>query len=47
VRPLVVPAGIFTVTGPSSVGTLTCAPSTASWKVIGTLIVSESSLRPR
>ena len=33
------PAGTFTVTGASSVGTFTCAPSAASGKVIGTFTV--------
>ena len=39
VLPDCVPAGTFTVTGDSSVGTFTCAPSAASGIVIGTFTV--------
>ena len=39
VLPVCVPGGTFTVTGASSVGTLTWAPSAASGKVTGTFTV--------
>src|SRR3954470_17175119 len=47
VRPERVPAGTLMVTGePSTVGTLTSAPSAASEKVTGTVIVTSLSRRP-
>src|SRR5205823_6385008 len=47
VLPLCVPAGTFTVTGLSSVGTFTCVPSAASVNVIGTRTVRSLPLRPK
>ena len=48
VLPLWVPAGTFTVTGESSVGTFTWVPSAASGNVIGTFTVrSLLPLRPK
>src|SRR5436309_13072586 len=47
VLPLWVPAGTFTVTGWSRVGTLTFVPSAASVNVIGTRTVRSLPLRPK
>src|SRR6056297_643392 len=48
VRPLEVPAGIFTVTEPPrGVGTATCAPRAASENVTGTVTVTLLFLRPK
>ena len=46
VLPLSVPAGTFTVTGSSSVGTLTWAPSAASTNVTGTRTVRFAARAP-
>ena len=46
-RPDCVPAGTFTVTLPSSVGTVMVVPSAASGKVTGTVMVRLRPLRPK
>ena len=42
-----VPGGTLSVTLPSSVGTVMVVPSTASGKVIGTVMVRLRPLRPK